>query len=134
MLFNSTEGAANTVMIVRQREESEPHGPHLLLTQELTNKQTNKTLHHNFSSIFDSPPFSKTFIDSPLHVCIRMKIDIVKLQMLQKIAEHQQHPTKASPPTHSWAKFQKPAKNEIQKNRKIDGSYLCLQRFDKFLL
>ena len=28
-----------------------------------------------------------------------MKIDIVKLQMLQKIAEHQQHPTKASPPT-----------------------------------
>ena len=33
---------------------------------------------------------------------------------------------------HSWAKSQKPAKNEIQKIREIDESYLCLQRFDKF--
>ena len=33
---------------------------------------------------------------------------------------------------HSWAKFQKPAKNEIFKNREIDWLYLCLQRFNKF--
>ena len=33
---------------------------------------------------------------------------------------------------HSWAKSQKPAKNEIQKIREINESYLCLQRFDKF--
>ena len=33
---------------------------------------------------------------------------------------------------HSWAKLEKPAKNEIQKIREIDGSYLRLQRFDKF--
>jgi hypothetical protein len=26
----------------------------------------------------------------------------------------------------------KPAKNETQKIREIDGSYLCLQQFDKF--
>ena len=30
------------------------------------------------------------------------------------------------------AKRQKPAENEIQKIREIDGSYLYLQRFDKF--
>ena len=30
------------------------------------------------------------------------------------------------------AKRQKPAENEIQKIREIDGSYLCLQQFDKF--
>ena len=30
-----------------------------------------------------------------------------------------------------WAKLQKLAKNEIQKIREIDRSYLCLQRFDK---
>ena len=34
---------------------------------------------------------------------------------------------------HSWAKLEKPAKNEIQKIREIDGSYLCLLRFEKIL-
>ena len=34
--------------------------------------------------------------------------------------------------THSGGKLQKPAKNEILKNREIDGSYLQLQRFDNF--
>ena len=33
-------------------------------------------------------------------------------------------------PSHSWAKRQKPARNDIKKTREIDGS--CLQRFDKF--
>ena len=33
---------------------------------------------------------------------------------------------------HSWVKHQKHAKNLIQEIREIDGSYLCLQRFDKF--
>ena len=33
---------------------------------------------------------------------------------------------------HSWVILQKTAKNEIQKIREIDESYLCLQRFDKF--
>ena len=33
---------------------------------------------------------------------------------------------------HSWAKSQKPAKNKIWKNHEINGSYLCLQRSDKF--
>ena len=31
-----------------------------------------------------------------------------------------------------WTKLQKPAKNKILKIREIDGSYLHLQRFDKF--
>ena len=35
---------------------------------------------------------------------------------------------------HSWVKFKIPAKNEIKKIRENDGSYLYLQRFDKFLL
>ena len=35
---------------------------------------------------------------------------------------------------HSWVKFKIPAKNEIQKIRENDGSYLFLQRFDKFLI
>ena len=35
---------------------------------------------------------------------------------------------------HSWANRQKPVKNWIQKIREIDGSYLCLQQFDKFWL
>ena len=39
-----------------------------------------------------------------------------------------------APYAHSWAKLQKPAKNEIQKIREIDGSYLRLQRFDKFYM
>jgi hypothetical protein len=33
---------------------------------------------------------------------------------------------------HSRAKLQKPAKNQVKKIREIDGSYLRLQRFDKF--
>ena len=33
---------------------------------------------------------------------------------------------------HSWAKLKKPAQNEIFKNCEIEGSYLCLQKFDKF--
>ena len=36
--------------------------------------------------------------------------------------------------SHSWVKFKIPAKNEIQKIRENDGSYLFLQRFDKFLI
>ena len=39
----------------------------------------------------------------------------------------------AAPPQ-SWVKFKIPAKNEIQKIRENDGSYLFLQRFDKFLI
>jgi hypothetical protein len=35
---------------------------------------------------------------------------------------------------HSWTKRQKTAKNEIQKIREIDGSYLCLQRLDKLYI
>ena len=35
---------------------------------------------------------------------------------------------------HSSSKLQKPAKNKIQKIREIDGSYLCLQQFDEFLI
>ena len=33
---------------------------------------------------------------------------------------------------HSCVKSQKPAKNYVWKIREIDGSYLCLQQFDKF--
>ena len=35
---------------------------------------------------------------------------------------------------HSSSKLQKPAKNKIQKICEIDGSYLCLQQFDEFLI
>ena len=35
---------------------------------------------------------------------------------------------------HSSSNLQKPAKNKIQKIREIDGSYLCLQQFDEFLI
>ena len=35
---------------------------------------------------------------------------------------------------HSCAKRQNPAKYEIKKIREIDGSYLCLLRFDKFCI
>jgi hypothetical protein len=35
---------------------------------------------------------------------------------------------------HSWVKFKLPAKNEIQKIRENDGSYLFLQRFDNFFI
>ena len=34
--------------------------------------------------------------------------------------------------THSWVKFEIPAKNGIQKIREIDLLYLYLQQFDKF--
>jgi hypothetical protein len=41
-------------------------------------------------------------------------------------------PASASP--HGGSKLQKPAKNLILKIREIDGSYLHLQRFDKFYM
>ena len=55
----------------------------------------------NFPQFLTAPLFLRLVdvIYRRPRTCIRMKIDIVKLQMLQKIAEHQQHPTKASPPT-----------------------------------
>ena len=33
---------------------------------------------------------------------------------------------------HSWTNWEKPAKNEIEKIREIDWSYLSLPQFDKF--